>query len=179
MGIDKVGATGELDRRLWVGKIFWSFVGDYKVSESESVSTWVEEEDVVPSMSTKYIYVFFFFDFFAVDDDAVTGVAGRESFFSAFCTSSIPRFCGTSTVQRVTIAKQQTNSFTFPLLALFALASSILFTSASFSIIPNNVLHRLCSSCGDLLLKNQSKRNTGNSVISFLIRSYTSSACIP
>jgi len=27
-------------------------------------------------MSTKYIYVFFFFDFFAVDDDAVTGIAG-------------------------------------------------------------------------------------------------------
>lgn len=48
MGIDKVGATGELDRRLWVGKIFWSFVSDYKVSESESVSTRVEEEDVVP-----------------------------------------------------------------------------------------------------------------------------------
>lgn len=68
---------------------------------------------------------------------------------------------------------------TLPLDVPLAFISSCALASASFSIIPSNVLQRLCNSCGERLLKNQSKRKTGNSVISFLIRSYTSSACIP
>jgi hypothetical protein len=74
--------------------------------------------------------------------------------------------------------KNKSRKLTFPFVG-FNFASSVTLVSSSFSIIPNSVLHLLCNSCGDRLLKNQSNRNTGNSVISFLIRSYTSSACIP
>ena len=71
--------------------------------------------------------------------------------------------------------KLQTRTLPLPLDFPSCCASA----SASFSIIPSNVLHLRCNSCVDRLLKNQSKRNTGNSEMSRLIRSYTSSARIP
>lgn len=43
--------------------------------------------------SSRCYHVFFFLDERFVEEvDALSGVAGRESTFSAFCTSSIPRF---------------------------------------------------------------------------------------
>lgn len=43
----------------------------------------------VQAVAKHTAHVFFFFDFFGADD---VGVTGRDSFLSAFCTSSIPRF---------------------------------------------------------------------------------------
>ena len=125
----------------------------------------------------EYFAQVFFFLVDLLPDTVSNGVDGLDS---TFCTSSIPRFYEKKNKQISgdKVIKKEATKLTFPFVG-FNFASSVTLVSSSFSIIPNSVLHLLCNSCGDRLLKNQSNRKTGNSVISFLILSYTSSACIP
>jgi len=163
------------------------------------------EKKESPFQHLVYLAVFFFFAAALAEtvvDAFPAGVEGRESlslFASAFWTSSIPRFYNKRLNIPYSGMINETTEHTFPLGPL-VLASSTLTCSASFSIMLRRVLHLLCNSCGLLLLKNQSnldngintrakrtKRNennsthlnTGNSLISLLILSYTSSHCIP
>ena len=75
MGIDKAGTRENRSADIGWERSFPLWVSTRCLNRKQGRRVTCRA-DVVPSMSTKYIYVFFFFDFFAVDDDAVTGIAG-------------------------------------------------------------------------------------------------------